>query len=383
MAKEIGMANAPQILVIESMLAFNPAMLYTPLEPKNFESVIEGQPTRLMTLQNSRGMRVSFTNYAAKILQIVVPDRNGDLDDVVLGYDSIDAVMAGQPSLGAFVGRYANRICGSRFVLDGVEHKLMPNYHGHCLHGGPRGSRFRVFEAEQLDRATAELKITFLGVDDGFPGNVTARVIYRLTEDNELRVEYEARTDSPTVVTMTPHPFFNLAGHSNISTESLARHELMINSSAITAFGPDQSISGDIVPVEGTPFDFRCAHAIGDRVEAAARDFEPHQGYDHNFVLDKPLGELGLVAFVREPVSGRTMEVLSTEPGVFFFGGHILTGQGPRDVGKGGKPYPFRSALCLEPSHFPDSPNHAHFPSTVLRPGERYTGTTIFRFGVN
>jgi len=358
-------------------------MSYPTLDPKRFEGVADGRPTRLYTLCNRRGMRVSFTNYGAKIQQIVVPDRNGEMDDVVLGYDSIDAVLAGQPSMGAFVGRYANRICGSRFMLDGAEYRLESNYHGHCLHGGPRGSRFRVFEVEQQDDATAQLRIDYLSEIDSFPGNVRSRLSYELTEGNELRITYEATTDSPTVVSMTTHPFFNLAGHSRISTESLARHELMINAVAFTSFGPEQSISGEIRSVEGTPFDFRQPRAIGDRVEEAARDYEPHQGYDHNFVLDKPAEALGLAARVREPQSGRTLEVVSTEPGLFFFGGHILTGQAPKDVGKGGKSYPYRSSLCLEPSHFPDSPNHPNFPSTVLRPGQRYAGTSIFRFGVD
>jgi aldose 1-epimerase len=356
---------------------------YPVLDPRRFEGEADGQATRLFTLQNGRGMSVSFTNYGARIQQIIVPDRRGEMDDVVLGYDSIDAVLAGQPSMGAFVGRYANRICGSRFTLDGMEYRLEANYHGHCLHGGPRGSRFRVFDVTQHDAATAELRIDYLAAVDSFPGNVRSRVTYQVTDENELRIEYEAVTDSPTVVSMTTHPFFNLAGHAAISTESLARHELTINAASFTPFGPDQSISGEIAGVQGTPFDFRQPRTIGERVEEAARDHEPHQGYDHNFVLDKPAGELGVSARVREPHSGRTLEVFSTEPGLFVFGGHILTGKPPKDVGKGGQPYPYRSSLCLEPSRFPDSPNHPNFPSAVLRPGERYTGTTIYRFGVD
>lgn len=358
-------------------------MAYLVLDPKRFEGLCDGQATRLFTLENSSGMRVAFTNLGAKILQVVVPDARGRMDDVVLGYDSIDAVIVGQPSLGAFVGRYANRICGSRFMLDGVEHRLESNYHGHCLHGGPRGSRHRVFEVMQVDAATADLAIDYLEAIDSFPGNVESRVRYQVTEQNELCITYEAITDRPTVVSMTSHPFFNLAGHEDIGTESLARHELMINAAAFTPFGPEQSISGEIRSVAGTPLDFRRPCAIGERVDEAARDLAPHLGIDHNFVLDKPAGELGLAARVREPLSGRTLEVNTTEPGLFVFGGHILTGLPPKDVGKGGKPYPYRSSLCLEPSLFPDSPNHPHFPSAVLRPGERYTGTTIFRFGVD
>ena len=341
---------------------------------------VDGKPTCLITLHNSRGMSVSFTNLGGKILQIVVPDRNGRMDDVALGYDNIQGVIDGQSSMGAFVGRFANRIAKGRFTLDGVEYAVEPNNNGNSLHGGPKGSRYRVFDAVQRDAATADLTMYYESKVDGFPGNLMSRVVYQVTEQNELVIRYDAVTDSPTVVNMTSHVFFNLAGHSNVNAQSLARHELMINAETFTPVGKDQVPTGEIRAVAGTPMDFRRQRAIGEHVADAARYFEPHVGYDHNWVIDKPLGRLGLAARLHEPVSGRIMEVLSTEPGLVFYGGNNLEGIAPRDVGKGGHLYERRSALCLEPAHHPDSPNHPHFPSTVLRPGEWFSGTTIYRF---
>ena len=353
---------------------------YPRLNAKDFEGEAGGKAVRLFTLRNSRGMSVSFTNLGGKIMQIVVPDREGRMDDVALGYDSFAGLTQGQASMGAFVGRFANRIAHGRFTLDGHEYSLETNSNGHSLHGGPRGSRYRVFDVAQRDDATADLMMHYRSEDDGFPGNLMSRVIYRVSEDNELLIHYDAVTDSPTVVNMTSHVFFNLAGHRDTNAESLARHELTINAGHYTPVRGDQIPTGEIAPVEGTPFNFRQPHAVGERVEWAQRDFEPHVGYDHNWVIDKPLGEMGLHARLHEPRSGRTMEVFSTEPGLVFFGGNNLDGSVPRDVGKGGHIYQKRSGLCLEPGHFPDSPNHPNFPGTVLRPGEWFTGTIVYRF---
>jgi aldose 1-epimerase len=345
---------------------------YPLLRPENFEGRVGDQATRLFTLKNSRGMSVSFTNLGGKILQIVVPDRQGKMDDVALGYDSIQGVIDGQPSMGAFVGRFANRIANGRFKLDGVEYSLEPNSNGHSLHGGPMGSRHRVFNTVQRDAATADLTMYYESKVDGFPGNLMSRVVYQVSEQNELLIQYDAVTDAPTVVNMTCHVFFNLAGHGNVSAESLARHELMIDAESFTPVGKNQIPTGEVRPVAGTPMDFRSMRPIG----------KPEAGYDHNWVISKPLGQLGLAARLREPVSGRTMEVLSTEPGLQFYGGDNLEGRAPRDLGKGGHLYERRSALCLEPAHYPDSPNQPNFPSTVLRPGEWFSGTTIYRFGL-
>jgi len=323
---------------------------------------------------------VSFCNLGGKILQIVVPDRQGRMDDVALGYDSLAGVTQGQASMGAFIGRYANRIANGRFTLGGKDHTLEANSNGHSLHGGPNGSRYRVFDVVQRDDATAHLTLHYRSVDDGFPGNVMSRVIYRVTDHNELLIHYDATTDSPTVVNMTSHVFFNLAGHKDANAQSLARHQLRINASTYTPVSANQIPTGAIAPVEGTPFDFSMPRVIGERVEEAEQDFEPHVGYDHNWVIDKPLGQMGLHAQLWEPRSGRTLEVYSTEPGLVFFGGNTFDGSAPRDVGKGGHVYQKRCALCLEPGHFPDSPNQPNFPGTVLRPGEWFSGTIVYRF---
>jgi aldose 1-epimerase len=353
---------------------------YTELLSVNFETELEGQPVRLYTLRNSRGMIVRFTNLGAKVLQIVVPDRDGVMDDVALGYAGTAQVLQGQPSMGAFIGRYANRIAHGRFTLDGVAYQIKPNSGAHLLHGGEHGSRHRVFEVLQIEPACAHLALHYSTEVDGFPGKLMSRVIYTVTEDNELRIEYDAACDSPTVVNLTSHIYFNLAGERRISTATLLNHELTLNAGAYTPVGPEQIPNGEIAAVAGTPLDFRRPRRVGERIEEAAAAFEPRTGYDHNWVLDKPAGRFGLAATLSEPLSGRVMQVHTTEPGIVFFSGNNLSGLPPRDVGKGGVAYTARSALCLEPAHFPDSPNHPDFPSTVLRPGQWFSGKTVYRF---
>jgi aldose 1-epimerase len=353
---------------------------YTPLRDEKFAAEMDGKPVRLYTLQNAKGMTVRFTNLGAKVLQIVVPDRNGVMDDVALGYETLAQVIEGQTSMGAFIGRFANRIDRGRFSLDGIDYRIKPNSGEHVLHGGEQGSRTRVFDVLQTDKASARLAFRYLAAEDGFPGNLISQVTYSLTEDNALSIEYEGVCDQPTVVNMTSHIFFNLAGERHISAESLLNHQLMLNAAAFTPVRADQIPTGEIRSVEGTPLDFRQEQAIGARVNQASQQHEPHSGYDHNLVVNKAYGELGLAARLSDPLSGRVMEVYSTEPGIVFYSGNNLTGRAPRDVGKGGVVYTARSALCLEPGHFPDSPNHANFPSTVLRPGERFSGKTVYRF---
>jgi aldose 1-epimerase len=356
---------------------------YTPLQAQNFTGEADGKPVRLITLENSRGMTVRFTTLGAKVLQIVVPDRDGNMDDVALGYESLEGVIAGQPSMGAFVGRYANRIAYGQFELDGVHHSIKPNSGAHLLHGGEHGSRYRVFDVLQVEPNCARLALHYTPEVDGFPGKLMSRVIYTVTEDNELAIEYDAACDSPTVVNMTSHIYFNLAGEKHIGTPTLLAHRLTLNASHYTPVGPEQIPTGAIASVAGTPLDFREPHTVGARIDAATADLEPHTGYDHNWVLDKPAGQFGLAATLGDPLSGRVMEVHTTEPAIVFFSGNNLTGAAPRDVGKGGVAYTARSALCLEPAHFPDSPNHPNFPSTVLRPGEWFSGKTVYRFSAD
>lgn len=354
--------------------------VYMALQARNFAGSAEGKPTRLITLQNSRGMNVRFTTLGAKILQIVVPDRDGEMDDVALGYETLDQVMQGQSSMGAVVGRYANRIARGSFELDGVRYDIKPNSNGHLLHGGEHGSRFRVFDVLQESSSCVRLALHYTPEIDGFPGKLMSRVIYTVTEDNELRIEYDAACDSPTVVNMTSHIYFNLAGERRINAATLLDHRLTLNASHYTPVDAEQIPTGEIRSVAGTPLDFRQPRRIGERIEQAAAGFEPHTGYDHNWVLDKPAGQLGLAATLSDPLSGRIMEVLTTEPAIVFFSANNLAGAVPRDIGKGGVAYRARSALCLEPGHFPDSPNHANFPSTVLRPGQWFSGQISYRF---
>lgn len=352
------------------------------LRREDFQSVIDGKQTDLYTLANQRGMVVRFTSFGAKIQQIIVPDRDGMPGDVALGYDSIAAVQSGQTSLGAFVGRYANRIGGARFSLDGQTYQLAQNSGPNCLHGGKIGSRLRVFDVRQLDDARAELKLQYRAGEEHFPGNLTSRVIYRVTEDNELSIEYEAVTDAPTVVNFTSHIYFNLAGHGRTGRETTENHLLRVNASQFTPIDANSIPTGEYRAVAGTPLDFTRPQRIGARIDEEWGQFGATQGYDHNLVLEKAPGEYALAASIHDALSGRRMDVLTTEPGLQFFSGNGFTGEAPRDIGKGGTVYRHRAGFCLEPQHFPDSPNKPLFPSTVLRPGERYSGRITYRFGI-
>lgn len=360
----------------------SPAQIVS-LRPEDFDGAVDGKPTGLYTLQNKRGMAVRFISFGAKIQQIVVPDAQGVPGDVALGYDSLATVLTGQTSLGAFVGRFANRIGNARFSLDGQSYQLAQNSGPNCLHGGLKGSRLRVFDVRMLSEAHAELRLQYRAGEEHFPGNLTSRVIYRVTEDNELSIEYEAVTDAPTVVNFTSHIYFNLAGHGRTDRETTENHLLRINASQFTPIDANSIPTGEYRSVAGTPLDFTQSQRIGARIDEAWQQFEQTRGYDHNFVLDKAPGEYALAASVFDPLSGRRMDVLTTEPGLQFFSGNGFTGEAPRDVGKGGTVYRHRAGFCLEPQHFPDSPNKPLFPSTVLRPGERYSGRITYRFGAD
>jgi aldose 1-epimerase len=327
-------------------------------------------------------MVVRFTNFGAKVQQIIVPDRDGFLGDVALGYDSIAAVLTGQTSLGAFVGRYANRIGNARFSLDGVSYELAQNSGPNCLHGGKKGSRLRAFDVRQIDGASAELKLQYRAGEENFPGNLTSRVVYRVTDDNELSMEYEAVTDAPTVINFTSHGYFNLAGHGRTDAQTAGRHLLQIRASQFTPIDANSIPTGEYRSVTGTPLDFTRPRPIGERADEPWQQFEQTHGYDHNWILDKAPGEYALAASIYDPLSGRRMDVLTTEPGLQFFGGNGFTGEAPRDIGKAGAVYGHRAGFCLEPQHFPDSPNKPLFPSTVLRPGERFSGKITYRFGI-
>ena len=350
------------------------------LSAADFDGTVDGRPIRLHTLDNGRGLTVRFVDLGAKVQQILAPDRDGLIGDVALGYASLEGVLAGEPGMGAFIGRYANRIGGGRLPIGDRIHRLPVNNAGNTLHGGPRGSSGRVFDVRRIDAATAELRLRYTPQEDGFPGTVESRVVYRVTPDNAFVIEYEATTDATTVASMTSHVYFNLAGHDRADASTAGAHTLMLPARFFTPVDPTQLPTGEIRAVAGTAMDFTRPQRIDARQDDDDEQLRHGKGYDHNWVIDKPPGVFGLVARLADPLSGRVLEVSSTEPGLVFYAGNQLDGRVPRDVGKDGVVYRARAGVCLEPAGFPDAPNRPHFPSTLLRPGERYAGTTVFSF---
>jgi len=332
---------------------------------------------QLYTLTNQHGMRATITNYGGIVTSLWVPDSEGNLGDVVLGYDTLDDYIASSPYFGALVGRYGNRIANGRFALDSIEYTLAVNNGPNHLHGGLVGFDKVVWEAEPY--ATTEevgVNLSYVSIDgeEGYPGNLTVRVTYALTANDELRIDYALETDKATVANVTHHGYFNLAGH---ASGDILGHELMLAADRFTPVDEGLIPTGELRDVEGTPMDFRVPDAIGERIDADDEQIQFGGGYDHNWVLNGDAGTLRLAARVHEPASGRVMEVLTTEPGVQFYAGNFLDGS---NLGKGGVAYAHRSGFCLETQHFPDSPNHPEFPSTVLRPGVLYESTTIYGF---
>jgi aldose 1-epimerase len=332
----------------------------------------DGQPVELYTLTNSKGMKAQIMTYGATLVGLWVPDRDGKLADVVLGFDDLQGYLKVHPFFGSTVGRVANRIAKGKFTLDGREYKLFVNNGPNTLHGGKKGFDKQNWLAERPMGVRA-IRFVYKSPDgeEGYPGTLTASVTYTLTDDNELRLDYQALCDKATPVNLTNHSYFNLAGQ---GTGTILNHELTLEADKYTP--PDDTLipTGEIKPVQGTPLDFTKPHAVGERLDQLKGD---PRGYDHNFVLNSGGKKLSLAARVREPKTGRVMEVLTTEPGVQFYTGNFLDGS---VKGKGGVAYPKHAGLCLETQHFPDSVNHSSFPSTILRPGEEYRSTTIYKF---
>ncbi|MEA2700206.1 MAG: aldose 1-epimerase [Myxococcales bacterium] len=354
---------------------------FVELKVENFEKEVDGKKVSLYTIQNKNGMVVKITNYGARLQQILVPDKKGVIGDVLLGYETIGQVMDGQMSMGAFIGRYANRIGKGKVNIDGVDYQLAINNGPNTLHGGKKGSRFVVFDARQTEPTSVEMSYVFKDGEENFPGNVPLRVIYSVTPQNELVVTYDATTDKKTVVNFTSHGFFNLAGQDK---GDILNHLVWLNAEAFTPIDATLIPTGEIRPVKGTPMDFYSKpQTFGARIkdDYDQLKFGPG-GYDHNYVLKKTGNELSLAARVSEPTSGRVMEVFTTEPGMQFYSGNFLEGKQPRDVGKGGGVYAFRTGFCMEADHFPDSPNKPNFPTTTLNKGEWYSGKTIYKFSV-
>ena len=348
------------------------------LNPLAFAQVEEFSSIKLYTLKNSQGMTVKVTNYGAIITHILVPDRNGKLADVALGYDRVEDYInaVDKPYFGAVVGRYGNRIAHGEFQLNGQTYSLLKNNGPNHLHGGAIGFDKVVWDAK-YDQRNNSIELSYLAKDkeEGYPGNLQVLVTYKLTDENEIVVEYRAKTDKATPVNLTQHTYFNLKGEGQ---GDILEHELMINAKRFTPVDATSIPTGDIPSVAGTPFDFTTAKPIGRDINADHEQLRFGNGFDHNWVLDKDDREgLTLAARVHEPTSGRVMEVHTTEPGIQFYCGNFLDG---RLKGKSGKPYAHRGGFCLETQHFPDSPNRPNFPTTILLPGDTLESKTVFKF---
>jgi len=349
------------------------------MKKSDFKTNLNGKEIQLFELINKNGVTVEITNYGGKVVSIHVPDKKGVFKDVVLGFDHIDNYISGNPYFGALIGRYANRICKGKFSLLGKEYQLAKNNGENHLHGGIIGYNDVVWNATLLSNKNEQsLELNYLSKDgeENYPGNVSLKVIYTLTEENELKINYYATTDQTTIINLTHHSFFNLKGEGN---GDILGHKLYINSDAFTPTNAQSIPTGEFKNVEGTPMDFRNFTAIGKRIEQNDEQLQFGNGYDHNWILKNKQKDIILAAAVHEPDSGRYMEVWTDQPGMQFYSGNYLDNT---DIGKGGKKYPKRSAFCLETQHFPDAPNQLHFPSTILNPNEKYDYTCIYKFSI-
>ena len=343
----------------------------------NFQTEVDGKKTDLFVLRNANNIEVCITNFGGRIVSVMVPDREGVMRDVVLGFDSIRDYITIPSDFGASIGRYANRINQGRFTLDGVEYVLPRNNYGHCLHGGPNGFQYQVYDARQT--GPQELELTYLSKDgeEGFPGNITCKVLMTLTDDNAIDIRYEAETDQPTIVNMTNHSYFNLDGDAGSNSD----HLLTIDADYYTPVDSTFMTTGEIAPVEGTPMDFRTATPVGARID----DFDFVQlkngnGYDHNWVLNTQRDITHKCVTLESPKTGIVLDVYTNEPGIQVYAGNFLDGT---IMGKKGIVYNQRASVCLETQKYPDTPNKPDWPSAVLRPGEKYNSHCVFKFSIN
>jgi aldose 1-epimerase len=347
------------------------------LTSEPFGRTADGRGIDLITIRNAKKTEIRFMTYGGIVLSIKTADKDGALDDVTLGYDTAEPYFNNSTYFGALIGRYANRIAKAKFTLDGKTYTLPANNGVNSLHGG-KGWDTMLWTAEPFQHADgvgAVLTLTSPDGDQGYPGEVKAKVTYTLTEANEFKVSYEATTSKPTVINLTQHTYFNLAG---AKANDILGHQLMINADRYTPVDDTLIPTGELAPVDGTPFDFRKETAIGARINDKNEQLTRGKGYDHNWVLNRTGAGLEPAAHVTEPLTGRTLDITTTEPGIQFYSGNFLDGT---IKGKGGKVYVQRGGFCLETQHFPDSPNQPKFPSTVLKPGETYRSETIFKFG--
>ena len=347
------------------------------LNPADFQTTVNDSQTGLHALKNKAGMEVCITNFGGRIVSVMVPDKNGTMQDVVLGFDSIADYINIPSDFGASIGRYANRINQGRIVLNGDTIQLPQNNFGHCLHGGPKGWQYQVFDAKQIDETTLELTRFSPDGDENFPGNVTAKVLFKLTEDNAIDIKYSATTDKTTIINMTNHSYFNLSGN---PAQAATDHILYVNADTYTPVDNTFMTTGEIVPVKDTPMDFTTPKAVGQDI--ANFDFEQLKngnGYDHNWILNTQGDITRIAAKLTSPVSGITLEVYTNEPGIQVYTGNFLDGT---VKGKKGIVYNQRASVCLETQHYPDSPNKPEWPSVVLEPGQTYNSECIFKFSV-
>ena len=346
-------------------------------EKKPFGKV-EGKDVALYTLTNSGGMTMSVTEYGGIVTSFFAPDRTGKMDDIVLGYNTVDGYVKNNPFFGAIIGRFGNRIGNARFSIDGKEFSLPANDGPHCLHGGKKGFDKVVWNGWEVQRSDAigiEFKYLSGDGEQGFPGNLDVSVIYWLTNSNEFAIEYAATTDKETIVNLTQHNYWNLSGE---GSGDILSHELTIYADKYTPVDAGLIPFGELAPVQGTPMDFTQSTKVGERINKDFEQLKRGIGYDHNWVLNRKTAEgLAPAALLYDERSGRLVEVLTTEPGMQFYSGNHLDGS---IIGKSGKPYAKRSGLCLETQHFPDSPNKPDFPTTVLKKGQKFTSMTTYRF---
>ena len=337
------------------------------------------QEPELYTIRNASGMEAGITNYGGRIVSLLVPDRDGQLRDVVLGFDDLKDYYPerNETDFGASIGRYANRIKDGRISIDGKDYQLPRNNFGHCLHGGTRGWQYQFYKATELSDNSLKLVRVSPDGDQGFPGKVEASVLFTLTDDNKLDIRYEAVTDAPTVVNMTNHSYFNLSGEPD--KYDICGDELYINASRFTPVDDTFMTTGEIWPVEGTPMDFRVAKPVGQDIDADYEQLRNGHGYDHNWVLDTAGDDTVVAASLYSPVSGIELKVYTDEPGIQVYAGNFLDGT---VTGKGGVVYNHRTAICLETQKYPDTPNKPEWPSALLRPGETYSSHCVFEFGI-
>ncbi len=346
------------------------------VQRRSFGKIPDGREVELFVLRNRHGVEATITNFGATLVSLRAPDRNGRFADVLLGYDTLDGYVSDKANFGGTIGRYANRIAHGKFTLNGTTYTLAKNNGENHLHGGIRGFNKVLWDARDVSTAGAPaVQMSYLSKDgeEGYPGNLSVQVTFALTDDNALRIDYLAGTDRDTVLNLTNHAYFNLAGDGDI-----LQHRLQLHASRFTPVDATLIPTGEIREVKGTPFDFTTPQVIGARIGSDDQQLKLGKGYDHNFVLDGGgSGALSPAARVVEPNSGRVLQVFTTEPGIQFYTGNFLDGT---IRGKGGKTYPFRSGFCLETQHFPDSPNKPAFPSVVLKPGQQFKSTTVYNF---